>query len=205
MSLSYEGEIVIPQADDSYGFVNIDLCNLQDTFVPGLNATGFTADHFPLGFAEWSAFFDKYVVLGSKVMVKFSPRQDDERVFRYGAFMQPQEDSLEVNTNNINLLRENRRGVHYEKASNNNRVTRAMAKYSPRKYFGIRFPRDNQNLEGSINTSNAAAQPQLNAICVCYAGASRTTSVGDSLIHVRLDVQFMVGLKSPRILPEIFS
>lgn len=135
--------------------------NANGPFQPnGAVTGGFTHidPHQPMGFDQWAALFNNYVVKGSKITVTrvgceavTANLADQTEAGRFGIYVS---DSSAPAYSRGTSYQEARKGMT-KYVSNNQRTSQAVqAFYSPRRVYGIKDIKDNQQRLGASVTTN---------------------------------------------------
>lgn len=129
-------------ADGSLALHNFS-CN--SIFDPDFTGVG----HQPLGHDQWQLIYKRYLVLGSKIMIRVLASSDDNLVYPVTVGVQLTNDGTV--SSNLNTLLENKQcsfvNINQQPGLAPPRlVTR---KYSPKKHFGFKDVRDNSDEIGA--------------------------------------------------------
>lgn len=113
-----------------------------------------TDDHQPLGYDQYSPFYERYVVMGSRISCQFLSREASE-----GIIASVQLDTQSAASLNILTEIENRNVAYRCLAGYNSRSPAVLKRtFSARKFFSVRDPPGDPTLVAltSANPSNAA-------------------------------------------------
>lgn len=147
-------------------------------------------------FAQWSALYGSYTVLGSKIGVKFTRpcASSADPVNAYvGVYLSDSSsDSLIVselkeNRTGTNALGTGKAFIGYEKAP------RAMSWFSTKKFFNVKDVKDNSQFKSAI-TTNPADQAHF----IVYSQATDTSSTIALDFHVTID--YIVEFSDPHLI-----
>lgn len=135
--------------------------NANGAFDPaGVASGGFSHvdAHQPMGYDQWAALFRNYVVKGSKITVirigcnaATEPLPDQTEAGRFGVYISDSE--APVYTRGTSY-KEARKGQVRYVSSNQRTAQSARAYYSPRRVYGIKDIKDNQDRLGAVVTAN---------------------------------------------------
>ena len=185
-----------PSLGFSTQFLNFAANGLFD---PNLQVGG----HQPLGFDQWTTFYNHYTVLGSKITVKFILNNalqatnytpiacgvklldDATAVYSTGAFFD-------------NLAE---RGFSYKiMVPNVNQVypVRCVSKYSAKKFFNLKDVKDNNTRVGSPATGN----PNELAVYQIYFGSLNGQGVSDYTMQCLVTIDYIVQWSEPKDLAQ---
>lgn len=156
-----------------YGAQNINLAStagVQDYHVfcangcydPDTTAGG----HQPFGWDQWTVFFNKYVVTGSKIRCYFTSDGTANGVA--GVYLS---DGL-THPADISAMIESKRGT-FTVINNQRSAAKASSTFSCRKFFNVKDPRDVAPTYGANTGSNPADQAHF---VVWYESSGITTS-----------------------------
>lgn len=158
--------------------------------------------HQPMGYDKWAALFNNYVVKGSKITVAWyyaasdsSPTLDQSGAGRIGVYVT---DSGAVAYTRATTFKEARKGqMRY--INPNQRVAKYMnAYYSPRRVYGIRDIKDNQDRLGAIVNS----LPQELCQYVVWASLDDPGNAGTVDWEVEVTIEYLIQFDEPVDLPQ---
>jgi len=120
-------------------------------FDPNYTTTG----HQPMGRDQWATLFNHYVVLGSKISVKFIPDNTTTSPMAVGVYLH---DDFTVPYTNSNDYIEARRGSYRLQApGQNEQLNRPVTSYySAKKFFNVKDVKDNIDRLGAPMAANPA-------------------------------------------------
>lgn len=140
------------------------------------NLTG--GGHQPMGHDEWAQFYNHYTVLGSKITVTGMSDSAGEAVL-YGVYIS---DDATVPTSLNELIENGKTGYRYTGSvwKTQNMISR---KFSSKKFFNIKDPKDNNNLRATFGT-NPSEQAVFTVWC---RSVDSTTDPGNMYFNVVID------------------
>lgn len=134
--------------------------NANSAFDPAGLASKFVHidSHQPMGFDQWALLFRNYVVKGSKITVtrigcqaETTPQPDQTESGRFGIYVS--DTDAPVYTRGTSYKEARKGQVRY--VSNNQRsAQKCTAYYSPRRMYGIKDIKDNQDRLGAVVGAN---------------------------------------------------
>lgn len=149
--------------------------------------------HQPLGHDELAAFFNHYCVVGSKLTVKFQSITSDN--YECGAFISEDATLITDRTH----IREYQKGTQCYLTSGSKQLGSASAKYSARKFFGMKSVTSSDKLWGTFGASPAGTDMDL-AYYQVWAGGAGDTDEAPVYAHVTID--YIVKPKEPKVLGQ---
>lgn len=177
--------------DSSIATLAYDTFSATSCYDPYVAAGG----HQPLGFDEWMNFYEHYMVLGSKITAIGSQTTAASADAYLVAELKP---SSAASTTNITTILE-QKGANYRLITGRDGrfgSATVTAYYSPKKFFNLRNPRDEQDLRGT-----ASSNPVENA----YFQISVTPSLSStdpSPVEVLCTIEYTVLLTERKPLAQ---
>lgn len=163
-----------------------------------------SAGHQPRGFDQWSAFYDNYVVLGSKITVyanntlqQLEAGDTSHSKFNMVFPVLSLTEDKNLIVGDVPQLLESR--LHSYKALNTNEYNTAKLtkKFSARKFLGFQRPQDETALIAPV-TGNPTQEVWFQ---VTAFDGSTTTATSASL-HCTAVIDYVVMFKNRKILPQ---
>jgi len=147
--------------------------------------------HQPLGYDEWSTFYDRYTVLGSKITVTVVPTGASGSADTCICNLRVSEDT--TTTGNMTELTEqgDTRYTIVTDSDNNGKVT-LRKKFSPKRFFGVNKVMDNDDLSAPIG-----ANPVKEAYYT-FSIASLSTATSAAVVHCYVTIEYIVAFTSPK-------
>lgn len=177
------------QLDSTSGYVE-QAFRANGLFDPDFSGTG----HQPLGHDQWSVFYNRYTVLGSKITIRaISPSSDNPSV--YGVYLH--ETSSPGATAYTTLVEQGKSQWRYiQNAINGNVPSKCSMTFSAKKWFNIADVKDNSATYGALFGSD----PTIQAYYICWTSAWDDTADVPPLNFVAI-IDYIVLLGEPREIP----
>lgn len=113
--------------------------------------------HQPLGYDQWSVFYDHYVVIGSKINVKFISASTSGTLGSAMCGILLKDNSAQL-VEPQNIMEQSNSNYRLMTNQNAGGAVSVSATYSPKKFFGIKDISDNRSLLGSSINSNPSEE-----------------------------------------------
>lgn len=164
----------------------------NSAFDPKANAT--TGDHQPLGWDQYAALYDKYIVLGAKCTVEFLNVVDNNtltEVSRIGIALTTDKtpstdpDYLDTLPSTVSAILTPQIG--YKKL---------VKKYSAKKFNGVTNVKDNDEL-GALTTASPSHQDYFQVFQAPIV-TSGTTFNDPAVIEFRVQIDYIVMFRDPK-------
>lgn len=153
VTLRYADMISLDPGSGSIAYDTWSCNNLHDPY-PGIGG------HQPLGFDQWSNFYQQYLVIGAKATFTvdtWGSAQGDSVV----VVAKTSESSTWAFTDLNTLMEENKTKFRFlTSRTGSKNLGRVSAFYSPKKIHGIKDVRDNQHLRGECSPTSSAPTQQ---------------------------------------------
>lgn len=171
----------------------VDVCCMRANSIYSPEYQGYGAPHKPLGYDQWNVFYEKYVVLGSKIRVQFTTTN--------GTVSQPPLIGIYVSDTPVPAIStssfiENSAGNYKLMApsNNGNSVTRYItARYSAKKQHNITDIKDCESLE-ALFTANPTDETYYNIFMSYWNEGNSDTQT----IQINFIIDYIVMLKDPK-------
>ncbi len=163
----------------------------NNIFDPSVTAAG----HQPLGHDQWAAFYNDYVVLGSKITVIWSSSTatNATSIPNICGICLDEDNSIAVSS--INLIENNARYTVLPMTNNSRRTTRRH--FSTKKFFNVTNVKDNVARFGA----GFGASPTEQAYFILFVGPV-TLSDDTPGVSALVTIDYIVALSSPKDLVE---
>jgi len=156
-----------------------------------------TGGEQPMGFDQWAALFNHYIVKGAKITMYVS--YDD---LTASSLPEPcvvgilLSDSISVPYTDWKGLVECGKGSHrFIGTMGGPGITKVVAKFSARKFFNIKSIRDNtRNTIGSVNTAN----PTDLAVFICWGQQTNAAAITSQKLNVNFIIDYIVEWSEPK-------
>lgn len=178
---------------DLYTTVNLldaHIFSANGLYDPDITSTG----HQPLGFDQWMTFYDHYVVLGAKIIVRFA-NQDANVPCVVGVTLMDQA----TNMGGANLERYQEYANTRTKVISNRdgpNTTTLSLKCNPNKFLGRSKPLSDSELKGS-SSSNPTEQAFFHVWAYPFGGTAT-----DQSVHASVELQYLVAFIEPKQLNQ---
>lgn len=181
--------------DGTLGTVNFVA---NSAFAPSSLGTGFTHidPHQPMGFDQWASLYNNYVVMGSKITVvrigctaDTEPQPDQTEAGRFGVYLS---DSATPAYTRGTSYKEARKGQTRQVSNNQRTAQRATAYYSPRRMYGIKDIKDNQDRLGANTSSN----PTERALFILWAQFEQDPAV-ETTWNFEVTIEYCIQFDEP--------
>lgn len=151
------------------GVIGVHTFCANGLYDPNITGTG----HQPMYFDTYSAIYDQYVVLGSKITIHAAPSTAAAGTAVYfGCLLEDDNSSLATKTTNYMMEQKNNRYKTVNSVNYSNLGTSTLVKkFSAKKYYGVKDVKDNYDDIGSRVTSN----PNDAAFFRVWCGPASTT------------------------------
>lgn len=142
--------------------------------------------HQPLGFDEWSVFYNKYLVLGAKVRADCFATSTTTTISN--AIVGIRFDSASSVVTSLTSIIENGRcrWKRMARADSGNATTTVVSKWSARKWWGGK-----SKMENEIHGAATSADPSKVAYCHVFAGPVSESTSDLGAIRVRVTIDFI--------------
>lgn len=157
-------------------------------FDPDYSSTG----HQPMGFDQWGAFYQKFVVLGAKITV--NPLSSDATSDGSSAIITCALQRTPIQDININQQIEQKHS-RYSTVQLGFRSRPIVVHYSAKKFEGVKDVSDNDDLFGTLSAS-----PNKQSYFVISGYASQPSS-DTKPIRLQVKINYIVMFKDPQRLP----
>lgn len=174
----------------SGGIINYDTFSATSCYDPYVAAGG----HQPMGFDQWAALYEHYIVLGAKCTIKFSMNAASSTTQNNNCicFLGLKPANTQVVTNIVTMMEQNK--FKYKTLTGSTAQPFCVLKkgYSPRKYFGISNPRDDSDLRAAVT-----ANPVENAYFEIGVG-STTGVTNHQTVEAFVLIEYLCLFTEPR-------
>lgn len=174
------------------------LFNANSAFDPAGLATSFVHidPHQPMGFDQWALLFRNYVVMGSKITVTrigceaaTTPQPDQTEAGRFGIYTS---DTATPTYTRGTTYKEARKGQTRYVSNNQRSSQKCVAVYSPRRMYGIKDIKDNQDRLGAV----VGANPGELAKFVLWAQLENTPQV-ETTWNFEATIEYCIQFDEP--------
>lgn len=154
---------------------------------PTNNGATHVGAHQPMGWNQWSALFNNYIVKGSKITVQRVGRTDSvgveaRSIGRFGVYVSDSK-TTDIPTD-ANTLKELRKGQVRYVTGLQTRSQSVRGYFSPRRVYGIKDIKDNQDRLGAVVTAN----PSNPAKFICwYSSDGATGDIGSQFFEATIE------------------
>jgi len=180
-----------PENVASFAFYNFSANNAFD---PNRSGTG----HQPMGYDQWSGFYNHYVVVGSKITVKFIPQtptsSENETVI---CGVKLTDDTTPVITSGSLWENISERGFSRQIMIPNTNAIRPVttsAKYSAKKFFNVTNVKDNLTRIGATVSSS----PTDEAIYQVWFASATDVNLPGYIMHALVQIDYLVVFSEPK-------
>lgn len=149
-----------------------------------------TGGHQPMGWDQWTALFNHYCVVGSKIEATFSPTTDVPMVC--GVYLSA--DASAPYTTWTNYI-EAKKGT-YRVITDSDKTVKTSGKYSAKKFFNLSDVKDNISRIGARIDSNPVDDAYFLTWCQAQDVSSSVTA------NMLIKIQYIVDFGEPKNLPE---
>lgn len=156
---------------------------------PDLTSTG----HQPMGRDQWSAYYDHYTVIGSKITCKFTSGSVGLSNQYYVAVSLKDTGGQWDADINTACERNGTKLKHLGVADSANGAKTCTAYYSPRRFFGVKDISDNRAILGSHIDNNPTEDATFNVVAY---GIDKTTDA--SPLNVMVKISYLVKFTERR-------
>lgn len=148
----------------------------------------------PIGHDEWALVYNHYVVLGSKITVKFYGTNDTTATYMpnvCGVYLS--DDQTISATDWTGLAEQSSYRSHYKVCGGTaTAICTVTQKFSAKRFFGVKRPQDVDSLNASF-----AADPSDEAIFCVWCGAA-DQSVDTTGVRAVISVEYIVYMTEPK-------
>lgn len=160
------------------------------------NQTG--VGHQPLGFDQWSVFYNHYVVVGAQIKARFHSFSNTTGHSGFninGIFLS---DDTTFSNNPQVLLEQGLTRARYQNPNPSSQAVQTVTKnFSAKKFFNITNITDNVDRLGA----NVSSNPLEQAYFVVYTGNVDST-VDNTIQSVLVEITYIVIFSEPKELPQ---
>lgn len=161
-------------------------------------SVGGTPDHRPLGYNQWAAVYNHYIVLGSKIRVKASSGNSSNPTTAGGIISILLSDQATPNTNPTTVFEQGRTSYKQMASNSNDGSISVMKTFSPKKFFNISKLKDNVDLLGAPMASDPTEEAYYHL--QFFANDQSTTGTVGPLCWV--DIDYICLLTGPIDIPQ---
>jgi len=159
----------------------------------------------PLGYDQWSRFYEDFVVIGSKITVKpaYASVTPGATPLNIGILLQPKKTPI-LSTSVTSLISQGKSTYRIMQAANNGNIPVLKYSFSPKKFYNVANLKDNFDDLGCTFDSTGNTAPIKEAfytVWVCAADLAANVEP----VNFTVTVDYIVLLRSQRILPESFQ
>lgn len=174
----------------SAGTVDSHVFVANSLFDPDLVLGG----HQPLGFDQWSQFYNHYVVVGSKIKASFSSQTSSPATNGFYLHGITLSDDPTFTANPLHLMEQPlTRVVKQSVHTNAQRIKSVTRTYSAKKFFNITNVTDNITRIGAPITANPTEQ----AYFIVYTGNSDVLADSEP-VTVLIEIEFITIFSEPK-------
>jgi len=162
-------------------------------FDPDYTSSG----HQPMGYDQWSAIYSKYVVLGARLKMIYTPAlSTNVTPAMFGITFSTDASPLSNYSSLDNILESKLTSQSVRTAgsttANGSNVTQSVTKYfSAKKFFGSVYIGD-----GSSHSAETGSDPSQQAYFGCWAASIDGNNPGS--LSFRVEIEYIVQFKEPR-------
>lgn len=147
----------------------------------------------PLGYTQWNQFYERYTVLGSRMILSVVAGSAGQVPTYVGIYLS--DDQSPTATNVVNLIEQGK--SHYQviqNATNGYLADKSISmNYSARKWHGCVDVTDADNLEADFG-----ANPVDETYYVVYCATGDNTTPGPANISIMVQIDYIVRCKDPQ-------
>lgn len=176
------------------GLIGDYIFNANSMYDPNLTGTG----HQPMGFDQWTPFFNHYVVTACKITAHFqqnnliSTNNDDAVVGIYLA-----DDSSLPFTQPISMMEQNKAKWRYTTSRDGKGYASVSHYYDAKRFHGVTNVNDNHELSGVMGNFGTGSSPTETACFHVFAGAQNGANDINPFI-VNVIMEFTALLREPK-------
>lgn len=191
-NLRYCTQGVIGCKEHVIGYYNI---RANSPFDPEYNAGGGQ----PMGYDQWAALYDQYVVLGSKITAYISYKEQvaiDNPPMAVGIYLS---DDAAIPYVDWQGLVEAKKGTFRMMTPMQSHPVKVMSRYSAKKYFNVTNVKDNVPRIGApINKD-----PDDEAVYIIWGNTTGThDATGSTALNVNIIVDYCILFSEPKDIPR---
>jgi hypothetical protein len=188
VKLRYVADVQLTPTTSAVGSYIFRANNLYD---PDYSGTG----HQPMGFRQWAAFYNHYVVQKSTILAEMTTLAGAEMVF---AGIHLADDAF-FNVNQTTMIEQGLSNtVTFTGHSGAQRVTRIRKNYNAKTFFNVTDIKDNVARIGA----NTSGGPTEEAYFIVYVGDVNSTSTANTPFQALITMEFDVIFSEPKELPS---
>lgn len=152
--------------------------------------------HKPLGYDQWGAFYERYVVIGSKIRVSAIVNNATTDMYFVGLVVN---DSTPIATNVHDIIEQGNSTYSLISPANNGLVVNKtiIGKYSAKRFHNVKDVKDADTLEAAFG-----ANPTDVTYFNIFAGVVDATLPATGLMDIQYTVDYIVMLKDAKELPK---
>lgn len=144
--------------------------------------------HQPLGADQWAQFYNHYQVIGAKITAHFTVISTGTVDNTIGV-VKLSDTSTWTPTDINTLMEQNKVNYKFLTSGNGSRsYAKVVGYYSPRKFFGLKYPSDEHDLRGT--TGDSGTDPTENAYF--HVGLGSANDGDPMLVPVRVVIEYRV-------------
>lgn len=155
------------------------------------------AGHQPLGFDQWSTFYNHYIVIGAKIKATFSLAATGTEVGSIMVAGVVLSDNSSGPTDVPTLIEQSNSNKKYSYFNLSDRPKTVSKGYSAKRFYNLTNISDNQTRLGS----NVSGNPAEFAYFGVYVG-NANTSIDCPNILVMVQIDFIALYSEPKLLPQ---
>lgn len=173
----------------SLGAIAYHTMRANDLYDPDFTGTG----HQPKGFDQWTAFYDHFTVLGSKIRVTFTSMDDTPSTGTVACGIYLDDNSTPPN-NVIDFMEERKNTYMTLGSADSGNSSKVMTrKFSSKKFFGVKNIVGQSLYRGQMGNFGTGSSPTEQAYWQIWAtGLNATSDV--SGIRVLIDIEYIAVL-----------
>lgn len=147
----------------------------------------------PMGFDQWTALYDQYVVTGSKITayISYEHQEINNPPMCVGIYLA---DDAVIPYTNWQGLVEARKGSYRHMTAQQYRPVKVQSKFSCRKFFNIKDPVDAMDRVGA----KSDADPSETAIFIIWGSTTGNTGTDAVILNVNIIMDFIVQWSEPK-------
>jgi len=177
--------------DAGAGLVQSKTFSCNSLFDPDITSVG----HQPMGYDQWSAIYQRYTVLSSKITVRYNPiTVSNVNPFFFGVTIDVPDGIGVSGFSSINNLLESKFSAGYKTggvvaSANNLKYTfpYCVKYWSAKKMFGLKNPNDGQVYTGLMGNTGTGTSPGVQGKFVVWAAAIDGNDPGSGSFTVEID------------------
>lgn len=146
------------------------------------------AGHQPMGYDQWSALFNHYVVTGSRIKATLLSDTSNSAPVSFGAYLT---DTNSIPYTDWASFREAKKGSVQNYIGRQSKSRSVVSKYSAKKFFNVKDVKDNTDRLGAAVTSDPSEECYFIIWCNTLDGGSDT-------YQVLVEIDYIIDFSEPK-------